>query len=162
MIATAFATDDHVPRRLEIALDPKPCWGYDLQLWLGDELWQQLEEAASADAGACQICGSTEDLCLHPVWDYDHGRGVRTLRGVEQICALCYWAKHLGRAWIELDVNALLRVWDHYCLVNQVTHDEFTVDADAAFRQWEERNLIDWRTSLGAFAFLAGGPLACR
>ncbi len=149
--------------KLRIELVPETCWFKSLRKQMRRSQWDELRRQVCADQGnRCAICGISETLNCHEVWEYDSKRSVQRLLGFQAICNMCHHVAHFGRAQIladegHLDLDAVIA---HFMKVNGVGRAEFDTHEAWAFKIWRERSRRQWKTDLAEWADLVPGKPA--
>lgn len=145
------------PLKLAIDLVPETCWYKSLRREMPRRAWDKLRaQVLEEQGGKCHVCGGTDRLSCHEIWDYDEKAAVQRLRGFRVVCGMCHHAVHFGMAQIladqgRLDLEHVIR---HSLKVNGVTRKTFEAHVDEAFEVWRRRSRLKWRTELGEWATL--------
>jgi hypothetical protein len=153
-----------LPLRLTVELVPRPCWYSNMRKVIPRSSWDVLRRQVYAQSHyQCGICQARGRLHCHEIWHYDDEQHVQVLQGFVALCEYCHHVKHLGLAGIlagegKLDYD---RVVAHFLTVNDCSLEDFERHQRQAFAQWRARSRFEWRTDLGAYAYLvaqnAGG-----
>lgn len=141
--------------QLEIELVPATTWYVNLRDVLPRSEWDRIRKKAYADYGyKCGICGASEKLSCHEIWNYDNDAHVQTLKGFVALCSMCHHIKHIGLAQIlsrqgRLDYS---KVVEHFMAVNSCDRLAFQKHYEEAFEQWEERSRHHWKVDIGEYS----------
>lgn len=158
--------------KLRIELVPKPLWEQNLRLsdGLGKARWDKLRRKLIETQGArCAICGGTERLHGHEVWEYREKKTVGTaaLLRVEIVCIDCHDIHHWGRTTklfqagtIGGDRYGFLR--KHFRKVNGCRQQVFDDHALRSARIWLKRSKKRWKVDWGAFDPVVAEAKAAR
>jgi hypothetical protein len=154
------------PRRrqfkLKLELVPETLWTGNLRgkQGVGKTRWDTLRRnLRSAGQTSCAICGGSERLHGHEVWEYeDRPRvSVAKLIRVEMTCQKCHLVNHWGRtnqliASGKINHAGHLALRRHFRTVNKCSQSDFDQHIDKSFAVWRERNTKKWRVEWGGFA----------
>jgi hypothetical protein len=147
--------------KLRIELIPEPLWKQNLRLsdGLGKWRWEKLRHQLIETNGArCTICGATERLAGHEVWEYREKKTVGTavLLRVEIVCIDCHDIHHWGRTRklfqagdISGDRYCFLR--KHFRKVNGCRQQVFDDHALRSDRIWSRQSKKRWKVDWGDF-----------
>ena len=132
---------------------PQSLWGKNLRTALGRDRWDTLRLRVAHKS--CIICGSTEQLESHEVWDYrDRPRiSVAKLLRIDTTCTKCHDVIHWGNTIRladegKISKRAIIGIRRHFRTVNKCTQKDFErhiVESTAVAiarsgKQWR----IDW------------------
>lgn len=139
--------------KLTIELIPESVWGENLRKYLPKEVWIRIrKEVLKKSSYRCSICGSSEKLQCHEVWDFDDENHTLRFKGFMSLCEKCHLVKHFGVAGIlasegKVDMNELVR---HFMKVNNCDLKTFEEHKKEAFRKFEERSKYEWNIDISA------------
>ena len=142
------------PLKLQIDMVPATSWGKNLRKSIPKSRWNKIKEQAHDRNGRkCHICGSTEKLHCHEMWDFDDESKTQRLAGLGTVCNMCHHAMHMGRSLQlaltdHLDMNAVV---DHFLKVNQCTQKTFEQHRREAAALFNERSNHEWRIDFGEY-----------
>jgi 5-methylcytosine-specific restriction endonuclease McrA len=140
--------------KLEIELVPATTWEANLRKVLSQSEWDKIRKKAYADYGyKCGICGVSERLSCHEIWNYDDINHIQTLKGFIALCDMCHHVKHIGRAGILAREGKLnySKVVEHFMNVNNCDLATFKKHREEAFKQWAERSTYEWKVDIGKY-----------
>lgn len=143
--------------KLEIEAVPSTSWGVSLRNKLPRTQWDKLrKQVHERNDSKCQICGATEKLHCHELWEYHDKSGVQKLTGLGTICNMCHHVHHFGRstqlaAAGHLDIQAVIT---HFLKVNGCDQATFSAHLEEAKTVWERRSQRKWRIDFGEYASL--------
>ena len=143
--------------KLTIELVPKTCWSESLRNSMRRKRWDKFRKQVIEQAGGkCQLCGSTDKLHCHEIWNYSDKARIQRLIGFQTVCNMCHFAKHIGLAQRlstqgYLDFDAVV---NHFLKVNKVKNSVFEEHLLQASRLWKKRSKCKWKTDLGEFKYL--------
>jgi hypothetical protein len=143
--------------KLRIELIPSSTWRQTLRTLLPKSQWNKLRQPVlDAQNHSCIVCGGSERLSCHEVWEFDDAARVQRLVRLEAVCGMCHHASHFGRAQQlaaegYLDLNAVIT---HFLKVNAVSRAVFGQHKTDAFRLWRERCKRPWVVDFGPWAHL--------
>jgi hypothetical protein len=150
LTSSVLEADDAVVAelRLEPELVPRPLWGVSAHQLLPAEWRREIRPAVVAEyRGLCCRCGaSTKRMFAHERWEYDDGRAVATVVGLELVCSDCNAVLHLGRLPPEHRGRALA----HLARVNAVSSEEVKRLNALAFAAWRRRSRHAWTVAVAA------------
>ena len=135
--------------RLTIELVPQTCWFSNVRSEIRPADWDRLRKTTAAHAGnRCQICGGRGPkwpVECHEIWEYDDGRHLQTLSGLQALCPACHEVKHIGFA----NVRGRGRIAAlHLAKVNGWTVPEAERYVAGQFAVWERRSRFPWTLDL--------------
>lgn len=157
--------------KLKLELVPKRIWRINLRSaqGLGEARWDTLRRKLMHDDAKYAICGGTDRLQGHEVWEYtDRSReSVAKLIRVEPVCAKCHAVHHWGRtkqlaARGAIEHSRYLALRKHFRTVNRCSQRDMDRHIDRSFRIWHTRNERNWRVDWGDFAPLIREAEAAR
>jgi len=149
--------------KLRIELVPKPLYGRNLRSeteGIGVSRWRRLRlQAVEACGGKCVVCGSTDKLHGHEVWQYEEKKtvGIATLLRVDVVCRTCHNIEHWGntslmiRAGLNKDETHLL-FRRHFRRINHCRQADFDRHVLSSFAKWKQRSKKRWKLDWGPFA----------
>jgi hypothetical protein len=149
--------------RLRIELMPEPLWGQNLRsnvVGLGPGRWLKLSQQVRKRIGKCSVCGRTERLHGHEVWQYaERARsGTAKLIDVSVICTICHSINHWGRISALIAAGIMKpadgrRLIRHFVKINRcMSKASFERHRIKAFAEWRERNRKKWKIDWGPYA----------
>jgi hypothetical protein len=164
------------PRRFKLRLQliPQPLDGRNLRSnkeGLGPWGWKKLcQKIKKAGKTKCELCGSTERLQGHEVWEYrdkPHIPVAKLLR-VEIVCQKCHHVIHWGntcRLFTEGKIKkaAILALQKHFREVNDCTQKDFAAHIESASNVHQKLSIKKkWRIDWGRFNSLVAEEKASR
>lgn len=149
------------PRRYSphIELVPVPLWGLNMRKLLPQSQWRKFRKALIERQGQqCATCGElAARLNAHEAWQYDERAApMATLVNVSLVCWHCHHVEHWGVtkslvAQGALTSAALQDTIDHFCRLNGVSREDFSLHEIEATKVWERRSQLSWRIDYGPF-----------
>jgi hypothetical protein len=152
-------------RRLQISMIPKPLYGKNLRVVLGQYRWRKLRQSLLNDNHKCGVCETsvrnTSELNAHEEWSYikRSKRSTARLNRISFHCNRCHGCEHFGRTLLMVKQGYL--TWDqvdetiqHYCRVNRVSRNVFDLDLKKARAKWKRQSKLNWKIDYGQFASL--------
>ncbi len=133
--------------KLTIELIPEGAWGENLRKYLPKEVWDRIrKEVIKKSNYKCSICGSSEKLQCHEVWEFDDENHILKLKGFMALCENCHLVKHFGMAGIlasdgKIELKELIQ---HFMRVNNCDLKTFEEHKKEAFKRFEERSKYEW------------------
>ena len=147
-----FRRESVKKRPLKIELVPSSSFYISLRGILRPSDWRKIStETRNRARGTCRICGKhvgVRGLEAHEVWTYDEGTRTRSLAKIIPVCRSCHMSIHTGRAEIE---GHLKEAAVHYAEVNGCTIEDFKKDLSDAYRVWQRRSKMIWKTEVGTW-----------
>jgi hypothetical protein len=150
------------PFKLKLELVPESLWTRNLRAMqgLGKTRWDTLRRnLRKAGQTRCAICGGSERLHGHEVWEYeDRPRvSVARLMRVEVTCQKCHLVNHWGRtkqliAHGKIKHAGHMALRKHFRTVNRCSQSDFERHIETSFAIWRTRNTKKWRVEWGDFA----------
>jgi hypothetical protein len=147
--------------KLRIELIPKPLWEQNLRLHdaLGKGRWDTLRRKLIKTNGAqCAICGATERLHGHEIWEYREKKTVGTalLLRVEIVCIDCHDIHHWGRTTKLFEAGVISRdrygfLRKHFRKVNRCRQHVFDNHFIQSARVWSRRSKKRWKVDWGSY-----------
>ena len=147
--------------KLKFELVPRRLWKNNLRSEeaLGKTRWNKLVRAIKEGGQTnCVICGATERLQGHEVWEYrDRPRvSIAKLLRVEIVCQKCHLLNHWGRtaqliAEGKIERTGYLALRKHFRTVNNCGQEEFDRQREESLAIHQERSAKEWRVDWGKF-----------
>jgi hypothetical protein len=156
---TAVRKSKQRRRSLKLKLEPMPqsLWGKNLRTALGRNRWDTLR--LSVAQKSCAICGGTEQLEAHEVWDYrERPRlSVAKLLRVETTCTKCHDVIHWGNTIRlaeagKISRGAILALRRHFRTVNKCLQKDFDRHIIESNVVAISRSIKQWRIDWGGYA----------
>jgi hypothetical protein len=148
--------------KLQVDMVPGPLWGMNLRSethGIGKHRWKKVRKQAIEACGAkCAICGSSQKLHGHEVWEYEEKRtvGRATLLRVDVICWTCHNITHWGNTVrlivfgaISHEGHMVLR--KHFRRVNRCKQIDFERHARQRLAIWKRRSRLRWKVDWGPY-----------
>jgi len=165
-------TPARTPLKLRVELIPKPLWEQNLRVrdGLGKARWDKLRRQLIEKHGArCAICGATEHLHGHEIWDYREKKTVGTvvLLRVEIVCGDCHDIHHWGRRTKLFEAGTITaerynHLKKHFRKVNHCRQEVFDNHFRLSARVWMTRSKKRWKVDWGDFAPAVAEAKAAR
>lgn len=134
--------------KLGINLIPKTAWFKNLRSEFPKKTWDALRKDCYQKADyICEICGGKGKdwpVECHEIWDFNKP-GIQKLVRLIALCPLCHQCQHPGLAQIRGQFESCIQ---HYMKVNKVSREKAEQDFNAAFKEWRERNKIQWKLDI--------------
>ncbi len=151
-----------MPRfRLRIELIPEALWQQNLRsnvVGLGPGRWRKLSRDVRARLGKCSICGGTERLHGHEVWEYVERvrSGVAKLVDVNAICTICHSINHWGRTSALIAVGIMTpadgrRLIRHFNKINRAHRRSHSTGTVSRPSPSGARNRKKWKIDWGVY-----------
>lgn len=142
---------------------PEPLWGINLRSkdGLGKDRWDALRrELKESEQTSCVICGSTDRLHGHEVWEYRDRpkpqRSIAKLLRVEMVCRKCHDVKHWGSTIKLIAEGKITRAGyfglrKHFRTVNNCQQKYFDQHIKASLALHKKRSSNEWQVDWGDF-----------
>lgn len=133
--------------KLTIELIPESAWGENLRKYLPKKVWDRIRKEVFKKSGyKCAICGSSEKLQCHEVWEFDDENHILKLKDFMALCEKCHLVKHFGMAGVlasegKINLEELIR---HFMRVNNCDRKTFEEHKREAFKKFHERSRYEW------------------
>lgn len=106
----------------------------------------------------CEICGSSNRLQVHEIWEYVKDQRRQRLRGYRVLCSNCHRVHHSSYLIRKGDVSWLV---DYIISVNrmreiQLSRVKVLGDLQRAYRIWIERSNFLWYIDISSERYLHG------
>lgn len=146
--------------KLQFALVPEPLHFENLRASdrMGKKRWTTFRRnLIKAGQNRCAVCGSTENLHAHEVWEYLDRECVAKLLRIDMVCDKCHNVMHWGStkrlvAEGKFKPGSIAALKKHFRTVNkcrQADFDRCLARHEAVHRK---RSLKEWRVDWGQFA----------
>lgn len=142
--------------KLTIEFVPKPLWGSNPRMAMGNAAWDRVRRKVYADAGyICEICGETGQIDAHEVWEYDDESFIQRLVRLIALCKACHGIKHFARSAAHLSKEEADKLCGHFVIVNGCTLDEFKDHFQTEMAKWKARSAHkEWTLDWGEYSEL--------
>lgn len=135
--------------KLSIELVPETCWMSNVRSCVSAADWDTLRRECYAKAEyVCEICGGRgpeHPVECHEVWSYTLKSKTQKLERLIALCPNCHEVKHIGLAQMNGRERIALA---HLAIVNEWGMDELKSHYEDSFKEWQERNQIEWKLDI--------------
>lgn len=150
--------------RLQIRMIPKPLYGKNLRIAVGQYRWRKLRQSLLPNRLVCECCGASvqmsSELNAHEEWAYSvrRNRSVAKLERISFQCVRCHGCEHFGRTLLlvrqgYLTSDQVEETIDHFCAVNRVSRRDFERHLQQAMKRWHVLSKRKrWTVDYGTFA----------
>jgi hypothetical protein len=135
---------------------PLILWRQNLRTALGKFRWDKLRRSVAQES--CVICGSSEKLEAHEVWDYrERARvSVAKLTGINTVCTKCHDVIHWGNTTQlaeegKISRRAIAGLRRHFRTVNKCLQKDFDRHVVESGAVAMSRSLTTWRIDWGKY-----------
>jgi len=121
------------------------------------KIWERIRRRELLRAGyKCEICGSSNRLHVHEIWDYNARGKIQKLRGYRVLCSSCHRVHHssylIGRGDFDFIVDYITEVNRSKGInIGRVTVSE---KLQRAYETWIERSTYLWRIDISYEKYL--------
>jgi 5-methylcytosine-specific restriction endonuclease McrA len=134
-------------KELYVDMVPSSSWFSNIRSEIKQSEWKKIAtEVYKINNKTCVICGGFGRKHLveaHERWSYKGT--IQKLVGIEPLCPSCHECTHIGLASAR---GRMAQAISHLRMVNDWNQETAFAHVSVAYKEWEERSLVDWEVDL--------------